>query len=226
MGLPFEMECHGGYGPVSLQGWKYYLVGEDDATARMMDNQLAYRVNGIRDANIVIFTGGTDISPTIYGEFGAHPKTQRPDKSRDRIEIAIAKAAMANKKCLVGICRGGQLLNCLNGGKLFQHVDNHGMGDHFTMYQAPSGKIVNIMTRGDHHQMMRPAREGAKIIGWAKRSTIRSTFQEDFVRGEEIDPEIIWYPSTRTLCFQPHPEWDCAPCEALFLECLSRVMIG
>lgn len=211
---------------MNLQGWRYHVVGGDKQLELMMDNAAAYKSN-LKEADIVIYSGGTDISPTIYGEFVMHAKTQKPDRVRDAREGKIYLAALAKNKVQVGICRGAQLLNCLNGGRLFQHVDNHTCTTHMVKYTNEKGERFGVMTTSDHHQMMRPTKY-ARILGVCHKSTIKSTGLEDnpITEDEDFDPEIVWYPRTRCLCYQPHPEWGLQSDRNLFLDCVRRVMIG
>lgn len=211
---------------MNLQGWCYHVIGGDSAIEKMMDDAVAYRTSA-KDAHILIFSGGTDISPSMYGEFTVHPKTQRPDRHRDTMENKAFVAGLAKKKVLVGICRGAQLLNVLNGGRLWQHVNNHQNTTHVTMYTDDKGARYGVMTTSDHHQMMRPAKH-ARILGVASTCTFRATGIEDnpITEDDEYDPEIVWYPRTKSLCYQPHPEWGLASDRNLFLDCIRRVMIG
>ena len=211
---------------MNLQGWGYHVVGRDSALELMMDNAVAMRTSA-KEADIIIFSGGTDISVTMYGEFVSHAKTQRPDKLRDSLETKIFNASLAKKKVLVGVCRGAQLLNVLNGGLLWQHVDNHTGTTHVIKYKNEKSEEFGVMVTSDHHQMMRPAKHG-RILGWCNKKTIWCTGTENNPVTEDIDidPEIVWYPRTRSLCYQPHPEWGLASDRNLFLDCVRRVMIG
>jgi gamma-glutamyl-gamma-aminobutyrate hydrolase PuuD len=211
---------------MNLQGWRYHVVGGDTLIEKMMDNACAFKT-GLREADLVVFSGGTDISVTMYNEFTMHALTQMPDTERDRVETAIYHAAVAKKKTLIGICRGAQLLNVLNGGRLWQHVDRHWDCKHDVVYISERLEKRVVSVTSDHHQMMRPNIKDSRVLAWTKRSTIRSTGTTDDPREpDEQDPEIVWYPGTKSLCFQPHPEWGLKSCEDLFYDCVKRVMIG
>ena len=66
----------------------------------------------ISTADLVCFTGGADVHPSFYGH-SKHP-TSRCDVLRDNEEVEIWEE-FVNNISMVGICRGGQLLNVLNG---------------------------------------------------------------------------------------------------------------
>ncbi|MBJ6368870.1 gamma-glutamyl-gamma-aminobutyrate hydrolase family protein [Snuella sedimenti] len=65
-----------------------------------------------------VLQGGTDLAPETYGE--------KPigiwsgDPYRDQYELKILDYAIKNKKPVLGICRGFQLMNVYFGGTLFQ----------------------------------------------------------------------------------------------------------
>jgi len=209
-----------------LQGWRFYIVGGDVAIHDMMVSALAIPVKGIKDADIVIFTGGTDIQPSIYGEMVVHKMTQSPDRERDRVETGIFEAARNKKKMLIGICRGAQLLNALNKGKLYQHVTRHNNCSHPVRYIDENGEVHDVPVTSDHHQMMRPG-SGAMVWAWCGRSTLKATGlrEEIMPKHHADDPEVIYYKSTKSLCFQPHPEWGLKSCKDLFFDCVKRAMM-
>lgn len=160
-------------------------------------------------ADILVFNGGQDIATEIYNEtpiFGGIPHKMT---RRDHIEVGLYDEYVG-RKFMLGICRGAQLLNCLNGGKLFQHVNNHGH-DH-DMLDLISGEIITVTST--HHQMMRPNLKLGKILGIASESSSHSADNLDetlkpnskeLAEGKDI--EVVWYPNTRSLCIQGHPEY-------------------
>lgn len=58
----------------------------------------------IEEANLVLFTGGEDVTPSLYGD-KAHPMTFN-NAARDDFEAMIMAEARSRKIPLVGICRG------------------------------------------------------------------------------------------------------------------------
>jgi putative glutamine amidotransferase len=81
------------------------------------DAYLLSSVNDIIKADLIIFTGGEDINPEIYGQENTRSSI---DKGRDNIEINFFQVAYDRNKKIAGICRGHQLINCLLGGSLYQ----------------------------------------------------------------------------------------------------------
>src|SRR5574344_1685246 len=75
-------------------------------------------------ADIVFFTGGEDVSPSLYGE-KAH-RTTFANKKRDIVEMEVFNLIKDNSDILkLGVCRGSQFLTVMNGAKLVQNVNNH-----------------------------------------------------------------------------------------------------
>jgi putative glutamine amidotransferase len=69
----------------------------------------------------LIFSGGSDLDPELYGE-QAHPETDGWVRERDDFELGLMQAALARDVPLLAICRGSQVLNVALGGDLEQHV--------------------------------------------------------------------------------------------------------
>lgn len=169
--------------------------------------------------SFVLFTGGEDVNPMLYDE-EQHPTTFF-NQYRDLFNAHLFSSCKANSIPMVGICRGGQFLNVMNSGKMYQHVDNHG-GIH-NMTRADTKEVIPVSST--HHQMMIPA-DGAEILGFATESTRRERMEKGEIvveSGEHIDPEVVYYPDTKSLCFQPHPEFFGVPeCTNYFFELLEQ----
>src|SRR5688500_15285413 len=58
----------------------------------------------------LLLTGGGDIDPSFYGG-KRHALLYGIDRARDESEIALSRAAVAEKKPALAICRGCQVLN-------------------------------------------------------------------------------------------------------------------
>ena len=106
----------------------------------------------IEEAQVVVFPGGADINPELYG-FEEHPRTYY-SKSADERDLAAYKK-MNKDQLAVGICRGAQFLCAMNGGKLVQDVKGHSIGKTHQIYtiQRPQIELHAISL---HHQMMYP----------------------------------------------------------------------
>lgn len=176
------------------------------------------RTNVPAEADVIQFTGGADVSPEYYGEV-RHPTTGN-NKERDEKCFRLFKYGVGHGIPLAGICRGGQFLNVANGGKMFQDVDGHAIrGTHEAVIQE-TGKRVQVTST--HHQMMRPNRDKGIVLMIADPSLTTYKTYMSYNEGtfdlpdhewvacdanEEDDMEAVYYPDTKSLCFQPHPEY-------------------
>ena len=68
----------------------------------------------------LLLTGGLDVDPSLYGE--APHETTHTAPERDRFELPLSKAAMAEDLPIFAICRGVQVLNVAGGGSLVQDI--------------------------------------------------------------------------------------------------------
>jgi len=76
----------------------------------------------IQQMDGILLPGGGDIEPGVYQGQG-HPTVGGIDEDRDRVEITVARTAVAEQKPLLAICRGVQVLNVALGGSLWEDVE-------------------------------------------------------------------------------------------------------
>lgn len=69
----------------------------------------------------IVLAGGSDVSPQLYNE-EPHHLLQTVNPTRDAFELAALDAALKEKKAVLGICRGIQLINVYFGGTLYQDL--------------------------------------------------------------------------------------------------------
>ena len=91
--------------------WLIPLLVDDQATLREIYN----RLNGI------FLTGGMDVDPSRYGE-SKQSYCGQTDPARDEVEIQLIRWALADRKPILAVCRGIQVVNVALGGSLFQDV--------------------------------------------------------------------------------------------------------
>lgn len=68
-----------------------------------------------------LFTGGHDVSPSLYGQEPTD-LCQAVCEARDDMEKALFPLVFARDKAVLGICRGVQLINAVLGGTLYQDL--------------------------------------------------------------------------------------------------------
>lgn len=183
---------------------KVFIAFPDRATREMFISRGWEVVPIIEKVDLICFTGGADVGPQMYGQH-RHPSTHI-DNSRDVIDAGYFNIALAEDIPMVGICRGGQLLNVLSGGSMYQDVDNH-TNDHVIKDLITETEVFATST---HHQMMRPS-ETAVVVATAQEATDKVYMNEHGTPVKAVKPEadveVCYYPTTRALCFQPHPEY-------------------
>jgi len=166
-------------------------------------------VDQLLDAHLVCFTGGTDVDTRLYGE-AKNSYAGDPDVRRDTREAKIFETCVEAHIPMVGICRGFQFLNVMNGGKLVQHCNGHA-GPNHTVIDLDDGIfgghefVVNSL----HHQMViLPENKRLGIPILVTPSVVSSYYIGE--GGVELsipqEVEAAVFPRTRSAGVQYHPE--------------------
>lgn len=206
----------------------YLLFDTQDTLISRFMNHLGWEeVRDYRSADAVVFPGGADVTANLYGDI-AHPLTRNNEKMDNRW-MSFYGHIKSNKWLKIGICRGAQFLNVMNGGKMWQDCDGHATGKlHECVYYAKNGEKLVFDVTSTHHQMMLPNHNWAELWGDACESSYRdlgTDRRKEKENKSDRDPEVLYYPNTRTLCFQPHPEYGSESCRQLFQVCLQRALL-
>ncbi len=121
-------------GDPSLRSFKDYI---DDAVAQAVIkaggipvmippfNETKLAKKYVERIDAVMFLGGPDIDPTLFGE---EPIEKLTDTSmvKDKFEIEVAKQAYKAGKAMFGICRGIQIISLALGGTMYQDWPSQG----------------------------------------------------------------------------------------------------
>lgn len=188
------------------------FVEDDDRSVESMFFEAGWGiVSSPNDADLICFTGGADINPKLYDE---EPNGARGwDDIRDQ-KCVLLYETFVGETPMVGICRGGQFLNVMNGGSMIQHIDGHSMGDQLT-HMLKNSRVYPkeyIETRGDHHQAIIAHQNGEVIASGCENSR----------NWDSPTQDVVWYEGTQCLCFQPHPEWGHEPTRELFFSLIKE----
>lgn len=159
------------------------------------------------EVDLVLFTGGEDVNPEYYSENTG--KFTFCNNNRDQKESKVYNA-FAGTVPLLGICRGAQFLTVMAGGKLIQHVEGHGR-DHTIMINNYS----RLSMTSTHHQMMYPfdmVKNRYELIGYSEyfQSNVYLNGKNEQIEktSDFLEAEIVYYPRSRALCIQGHPEYN------------------
>lgn len=178
---------------------KIHIVNSSGQYVQMYES-LGFTIVDEEDADILAFTGGSDVDPSLYGE-EPHHHTQF-NCARDMCEQEIY---LRNPdKLKVGICRGAQFLHVMNFGSLWQDVTNHARHGTHKLTCTFSGKTWGVTST--HHQMMRQGPTGI-LRGVARESGYVECVDEGGVRQFHLEEDVEVIEHEKSLCFQPHPEF-------------------
>lgn len=214
---------------------KVLIVGGGFMYERMYEHAGFEMAKSIEEADLIQFTGGADVDPVLYRE-QRHPATHASPQ-RDVEEQWLYERAIRLNKPLVGICRGGQFLNVMNGGKMWQDVNNHAIAGTHSVHCEYTDS--NLQVSSTHHQMMNPHESGI-VLCRAALSTRKENYPMDSghsvpnrivpdhtkVAGGD-DVEVVFYPETNSLCYQPHPEimGEDSDCRKHFFKLVKELLL-
>jgi gamma-glutamyl-gamma-aminobutyrate hydrolase PuuD len=152
----------------------------------------------------LIFSGGSDLDPELYGE-QAHPETDGWIRERDDFELGLMQAALARDVPLLAICRGSQVLNVALGGDLEQHVPDRvqtnvhketpGVFADHDVAVLPGTKLASILgdrsdVKSHHHQGYGELGSGLREAARAPDGTVEAL--EDPTRRFTLG--VLWHP--------------------------------
>ena len=184
---------------VQLAGGLPLVLPPDDDVAETPD-PLLDKVDGL------ILAGGADIDPNSYGAT-PHERTGATVPERDRFELALAHRALERGIPLLGICRGGQMLNVACGGTLLQHLPEVvGHDGHletpgtFSTHEvelepgslaarAAGAERVTVMSH--HHQAVGELGEGLRATGRSVPDGVTEAVESD---GHDFALGVLWHP--------------------------------
>jgi len=114
----------------------------------------------LRGVDYVIFTGGEDLGPHWYGE-RPKPTLGKVNAFRDGCDFALFNTCLREKKPMLGICRGMQILNVFFGGTLYCDIPSE---------YAPDGGRARACHNAD----------------WEKRQTMPPLHSVVFAKGSRL----------------------------------------
>jgi putative glutamine amidotransferase len=161
----------------------------------------------------LLLAGGGDIEPHHYGE-PPHPQLGTVDTLRDRVELPLARWAVADGKPVLGICRGIQLLNVAMGGTLYQDIPSQlgGVPVHNASFASqnwghmahdlrldPQSHLARLFgatmlpTNSLHHQSLKAVAPGLRPVGWAPDGVVEAVEGANghFLIGVQCHPEAL-----------------------------------
>lgn len=201
-------------------GLSVYIEGPPEdcyGFPRWLGRASCSRTTDINLADIVIFSGGSDVNPTLYGE--QRLEGTYVDEKRDEDCIRLYQQCVDRGIPMLGVCRGAQFLWVMKGGKLWQDVDGHNYGQHrVTLLETNQQLIASSV----HHQACRFGVSGSRLLMSAASSTKR-VGADVTQTGPMTDIEAYTFEKDAILGFQGHPEYDGFPTYSkLCLDLIER----
>jgi putative glutamine amidotransferase len=128
----------------------------------LTDSELA---EFLPDLDGVLFTGGPDINPAVYGGV-MHPSVKGIDSQRDHSDIFIARFAVNQKLPFLAICRGIQIVNVALGGTLYTHIsDQHPQAIFHTSYpDLPYNYLSHAVTVKENSLLGQICQEDSMLV--------------------------------------------------------------
>lgn len=165
----------------------------------------------IEICNGVLFTGGCDIEPRIFGEY-TRDTCGKIQVFRDTLELAFFKRAFALKRPIMGICRGIQLINVALGGTLYQDIPTECPSEFLHQQSEPkalpshdvkiiSGTPLMELTGKDilaansfHHQAIKALGDGLQVMACTHDGIIEAIYYngDGYIRGYQWHPELLY----------------------------------
>ncbi len=191
--------------PASVLPFRYVeRVEAAGGTAVVLPPAAAADAEVLERLDAVVFAGGADLDPGLYGE-EPHAETTGLRPERDAAEVPLMKAALDRDVPLLGICRGMQVLSVVRGGSLVQHLPD-AVG-HERHRPAPG-------TYGLHDVRLEPGSLAHRLLG--DRVSVPSYHHQGLASPGDLSvtgwaddetPEVVEDPSLRfALGVLWHPE--------------------
>lgn len=192
-------------------GWSCFVLNGAfyGSVVRMMALAGFSKAENVDDADVVVFTGGSDINPALYGEEPIK-ETHGINEDRDLFEEAIYKQCIRRGIPMFGICRGAQFLWAMNDGSLWQHVDNHTTSH----YIVDLEEEVRVMATSIHHQSCCWDPMLGAVLLAVPEDDVATVFKSQDLeinlssekKERQVEVEAAYFPDTKCFLVQGHPE--------------------
>ncbi len=151
----------------------------------------------------ICVTGGGDVEPARYGAEAPPAELMDLDPWRDAAEIACVLAAVSNRRPLLGICRGIQVLAVALGGSLQQDLPTAGFPGHWEEERQQSAVHDISVTPGS---LAAAALGGAQEVNSIHHQAVLSTGPSLMATAWAPDGAIEAIEAPEVLGVQWHPE--------------------
>lgn len=165
----------------------------------------------VQELDALVLQGGADVAPETYGQQPLKDEW-RGDVVRDRYELSLLRCFLAQKKPVLGVCRGAQLLNVAFGGTLYQDIATQCLAAHehmdvelydqfehdVTFIQGSPlaelyPKATQLRVTSIHHQAVAELGKGIEVEAVSTLDGLVEAFRcsgEAYARGVQWHPEF------------------------------------
>lgn len=155
----------------------------------------------------ILFTGGHDVSPEMYGETPLGD-TVVTCKIRDEMETVILRKSLELDKSVLGICRGIQFINAALGGTLYQDIPTQYPSDiehhQSAPYDIPIHKVIlskdsplydlikkdELFVNSYHHQAVKELAHGLIAMAESEDGLVEAVYKP----GQKFLWAVQWHP--------------------------------
>lgn len=171
----------------------------------------------LQRANGIILSGGVDINPVHYGKPEEVNRCGKLDSRRDSLETLLIEYAIDKNIPILGICRGFQLMNVVNGGSLIVDIPSdfdtsviHRIPNDYVEHKvkvSPNNYLASLcdtitgMVKSKHHQGIDRLADNFIACAYSPDSLIeaiswKDTAQLTYFVGVQWHPEMMDYNHT------------------------------
>jgi putative glutamine amidotransferase len=160
-----------------------------------------------------------DVNPARFGE-SRGPQTAEPDPKREAVDLLLLETAAQQRKPVLTICFGTQMLNVWRGGSLIQHLPdvavrhpNRGaieahaaevaadslLASAAGLGRSAQGSEATIHVNSSHHQAINRAGDRLRIVARSPEDgvieAVEGSVEEQFLLGVQWHPERTYQES-------------------------------
>ena len=160
----------------------------------------------------LLLVEGGDVHPQRYADTWNIEDFEELDTVKDEIEFRCFAHAYANKKPILGICRGAHILNVALGGTLHTDIHKHTNTQNthidYNNYDTLRHEIhivsntplmnwyntKTLAVNSYHHQGIKQVGEGLQVMACDAHDVIEAIYmpQYPFMVGLQFHPERMW----------------------------------
>ncbi|SDC24000.1 gamma-glutamyl-gamma-aminobutyrate hydrolase family protein [Shouchella lonarensis] len=204
----------------SVQDHTHVLTAFDNVNAVNMERTLPFVLPNVESKKAyryveqldgVLLTGGGDIDPSLFGE-DPHPSLGEITPVRDLFEVAVVQACLEQKKPLLAICRGAQILAIAAGGDMYQdlpvqfegtliqHAQRAPRSHRSHLIHIKKGSLLADIAQSTHekvnsfhHQAVRRVPSNFRAVAWSRDGVIEAIEHKKspFMIGVQWHPENL-----------------------------------